>query len=182
MRLTKTIALCAVLALSIGVATATGGSGGNSSNAKQCYMNGWKLLAGSTGTAFTSQDACVSYAAHGGTLISNAATITINELVNPTNAQDFSFTLTGLSSPQNFSLDDDADATLPSSRTFHVPPGSYTLMQTEIASGWANVGLGCFNNGPGGVSSISLDFPHSTVYLSPVTGDDISCTFTDSQS
>ena len=44
----------------------------------------------------------------------------------PNDAQDFSFNLTTSGTiNQNFSLDDDADATLPSSQTFSVPPGTW---------------------------------------------------------
>jgi hypothetical protein len=58
-------ALCAALVLSVGVATATAG---NSTNAKLCQKGGWTKLTDSTGTSFTSEDACVSYAAMGGVL------------------------------------------------------------------------------------------------------------------
>jgi len=66
------LALVGVLALSVGVASASagGGKGGNSANAKLCYKNGWQSLYTSTGAAFTSEEACVSYAAQGGTLTS----------------------------------------------------------------------------------------------------------------
>ena len=56
------------VALSVGVATAYAGNGGNSANAKLCQKNGWQTQYTSTGQSFTSQDACVSYAAKGGTL------------------------------------------------------------------------------------------------------------------
>src|SRR5690606_14151390 len=42
--------------------------GGNSLNAKACQKNGWQDLVMSTGDAFLSEEACVSYAAQGGTL------------------------------------------------------------------------------------------------------------------
>jgi hypothetical protein len=48
--------------------TATAASGGNSANAKLCQKGGWENLVSSTGTAFTSEEACTSYAARGGTL------------------------------------------------------------------------------------------------------------------
>jgi len=40
---------------------------GNSLNAKACYKGGWTSLAQANGTPFTSQTACVSYGATGGT-------------------------------------------------------------------------------------------------------------------
>ena len=58
----------AALALAVGVATASGG-GGNSANAKQCQKGGWQTLAGSDGSPFANQDACVSYGAKGGSII-----------------------------------------------------------------------------------------------------------------
>jgi hypothetical protein len=59
---------CAALALSVGLATATGGNGGNSANAKLCQKGGWQTLYRSDGSSFVSEEACVSYAAEGGTL------------------------------------------------------------------------------------------------------------------
>jgi hypothetical protein len=66
----------AALALTIGVATATAGNGhgngGNSANAKACQKKGWKNLLRSDGSTFKNQGACVSYAAHGGTLVAKS--------------------------------------------------------------------------------------------------------------
>ena len=59
--------LCAVFALTVGVATANAG-GGNSANAKLCQKGGWQSLFTETGGSFASEEACVSYAAQGGTL------------------------------------------------------------------------------------------------------------------
>src|SRR3954465_8593352 len=61
------LVLCTVFALMVGVATATAG-GGNSANAKQCQKKGWQTLYRSDGSAFAGEEACVSYAATGGTL------------------------------------------------------------------------------------------------------------------
>ena len=51
----------------------------------------------------------------------------------PDDPQDFSFTAGGGLSPASFSLDDDADPTLPNTRTFNdVPVGSgYSVAQTR---------------------------------------------------
>jgi hypothetical protein len=67
------LAPCAVLALSVGVATATArnDSRGNSVNAKLCQKNGWQNLFRTDGTGFTSQDDCVSYGAQGGTILTS---------------------------------------------------------------------------------------------------------------
>src|SRR5262245_1573267 len=61
------LVLCAVFALTVGVATANAG-GGNSADAKLCQKGGWQSLFTATGGSFASEEACVSYAAQGGTL------------------------------------------------------------------------------------------------------------------
>jgi hypothetical protein len=59
------LALCASLALVVGVAAATAS---NSDAAHACQQNGWQNLFRQDGTAFANQSECVSYAAQGGTL------------------------------------------------------------------------------------------------------------------
>jgi len=48
--------------------------GGNSANAKLCQKGGWQTLQSSTGGTFTSEEACVSYGALGGTLFKPSVT------------------------------------------------------------------------------------------------------------
>jgi hypothetical protein len=62
------LVLCAVCALTFGVAAASAGKGGNSANAKLCQKGGWMGLVGSDGTTFANEEACVAFGAHGGTL------------------------------------------------------------------------------------------------------------------
>ena len=70
--------LCAALALTVGVATATAGhghgkgKGGNSAAAHACQHGGYKNFVRSDGTSFKNTGACVSYAAHGGTLVAKS--------------------------------------------------------------------------------------------------------------
>jgi hypothetical protein len=64
--------LCALFALTVGVATAAAGSG-NSANAKMCQKGGWMGLVGADGTTFSNDGACVSYGAHGGTYAAAAS-------------------------------------------------------------------------------------------------------------
>jgi len=71
------LVLPALLAISIGVATATAG-GGNSANAKLCQKDGWINQQGSDGTQFTSEEQCVAFGAHGGTLAPAPATVSIS--------------------------------------------------------------------------------------------------------
>jgi hypothetical protein len=63
-------AVVATMAMSVlGSASPAGAAkGGNSDAAHACQKGGWQHLFRSDGTAFANQDACVSYAAHGGTL------------------------------------------------------------------------------------------------------------------
>src|SRR5436190_23998437 len=63
------LVICAALALTVGVATASGGNGGNSANAKTCQKGGWMLHTTASGASFVNQSDCVSYAAGGGALV-----------------------------------------------------------------------------------------------------------------
>jgi len=73
MRLRIALFCCVVLALTVGVAVALGGDGGNAAAAKGCQKDGWKELARSDGSAFKNQGDCVFYAAQGGTLQAKCA-------------------------------------------------------------------------------------------------------------
>ena len=70
MRLRHLVALFSALTLTVGATTALAG-GGNSANAKSCQKNGWKSLYRSDGSTFANQDDCVSYSAHGGTILTS---------------------------------------------------------------------------------------------------------------
>lgn len=63
--LTLLTAAVALIALAVGLATATAG-GGNSANAKRCQKNGWQTLVTSTGATFANEESCTSYGAGGG--------------------------------------------------------------------------------------------------------------------
>ena len=61
-------------ALAVVVAAMTAGSavaakGGNSANAHLCQNGGWQTLVTPTGGTFADEAACVSYGAHGGTVV-----------------------------------------------------------------------------------------------------------------
>ena len=60
------LVLCAGLALTVGITTASAG-GGNSDNAKLCQHGGWEDLEREDGSPFKNDGDCVSYAAQGGT-------------------------------------------------------------------------------------------------------------------
>lgn len=66
----------ALIALAVG-APLVAAKGGNSLNAKSCQKGGWMNLQRSDGTLFTSEQACTSYGAKGGTLMPRTTTISI---------------------------------------------------------------------------------------------------------
>jgi hypothetical protein len=55
--------------------SAASAGGGNSESAKLCQKDGWQNLFRSDGSAFVDEGACVSYAAHGGTLSTAPPTV-----------------------------------------------------------------------------------------------------------
>jgi hypothetical protein len=67
-RLLASAAIVAIAAIGVPLATATTAvaGGGNSGAAKACQKGGWQHLVRADGTAFTSEEDCVSYAAQGG--------------------------------------------------------------------------------------------------------------------
>jgi hypothetical protein len=71
-----------IFALFVAAATAAiivplaAAGGGNSSNAQACQLGGWQNLARQDGTGFANTGDCVSYAAHGGTLVPKPAPVT----------------------------------------------------------------------------------------------------------
>lgn len=88
----------ALLVLSAAANTASGG--GNSANAKLCQHGGWQHVQGMDGTRFVNQGDCVSYAAHGGTLVpipspAISATVRTDTLCTPTCGPVFFITVTG---------------------------------------------------------------------------------------
>lgn len=71
-RMRPVFVLCAALALTVGVATATAG-GGNSDHAKLCQKDGWQNWVRADLSPFENTGGCVSYAARGGTLTAKSA-------------------------------------------------------------------------------------------------------------
>ncbi|MGN6429270.1 MAG: hypothetical protein ACTHNB_00875 [Gaiellaceae bacterium] len=65
----KSVLLACVVVVAGVMATTAGAGGGNSDAAKACQMGGWQTLVRQDGTGFTNTGDCVSYAAHGGSLI-----------------------------------------------------------------------------------------------------------------
>src|SRR5204862_952930 len=73
----------------------------------------------------------------------------------PNDPQDFSFTAGGGLSPSSFSLDDDADGTLPNARTFaNIPSASGYSLSESVPSGWDQTSATCSDGSA--VSSIDV--------------------------
>jgi hypothetical protein len=60
-----TLVLLATAVVCLSQAALASAGGGNSANAKLCQKGGWQTLVRSDGSTFASEEACVSYAAHG---------------------------------------------------------------------------------------------------------------------
>ena len=88
----------------------------------------------------------------------------------PRRATDFAFTTTG-AGLSSFSLDDDADGTLPNSTTFSgLLPGSFSVTEGAVA-GWALTDLSCSRGGTG-------DTATGTATITLAAGADVTCTYT----
>ncbi len=99
--------------------------------------------------------------------------ITVIKDAVPNDPQDFSFS-GGLG---GFSLDDDADPTLPASQFFgNLTPGTYVVTEAALA-GWDLTGL--VINDPDGGSSVNLATGAATIDLDP--GEAITVTFTNTK-
>ena len=97
-------------------------------------------------------------------------TITIIKAAVPDDPQDFDFT----GDLGNFSLDDDADPTLPNSRDFVQAAGTYNVTETPIPAGWNLAVIGCVD--PDGGTTTNLGTATATIDLDP--GEHVTCTFT----
>lgn len=105
-----------------------------------------------------------------------SGSITIVKDALPDDAQDFAFVTTG-PGLSDFSLDDDADATFPNTRTFTgLAAGSYSVAETTVA-GWTLTGLVCAD--PDSGSTVNLGTGVVTIDLD--AGEDITCTYTNSK-
>jgi hypothetical protein len=102
--------------------------------------------------------------------VAGQITLTVVKDALPNDPQDFAFTLTGQA---GFSLDDDADATLPNSRTFNLATGAtYTLNETPVA-GWSTT-VQC-TGGAGVVGTTA------TLANTLPSGSVVTCTYTNTK-
>lgn len=103
-----------------------------------------------------------------------SGSITIVKDAVPGSAQDFAFTTTG-SGLSSFSLDDDADGTLPSSATVTgLSAGAYTVVE-GATTGWTLTSITCSAGGTGDPSTRT-----ASIALTP--GAHVTCTFVNTQS
>ncbi len=94
----------------------------------------------------------------------------------PDDAQDFAFTRCGAGSCAGVTLDDDTDATLPSSAALTgAAAGTYTLTQDTLPTGWAVTAITCTTT-----ESVDVTARRVTVDLAP--GEQTTCTFVVSRS
>jgi hypothetical protein len=107
------------------------------------------------------------------------ATITIVKDAVPDDAQDFGFTTTGGSPlPTSFSLDDDADTTLPNTRVFSgiTNFGTYTITETAVPGWTLTFGSPvCLVTSANGGSQTASG---STLTINLKEGENVTCTFT----
>ena len=101
-------------------------------------------------------------------------TIVVIKHATPPDGQDFTFSLDST----NFSLDDDADATLQDTRSFTVPVGLHLVTETNIPSGWALTSLSCAVNS-GGTSTFTPNVQSKAASIALAKGDTVTCTFND---
>jgi hypothetical protein len=109
------------------------------------------------------------------------SSITIIKDAVPNNAQDFGYTATG-AGMSNFSLDDDADATLSNTKVFSslVNDGtSRTITENALPTGWSFTGLECSSTGSH-TSTISISSTAATITLR--NGENVTCTYTNTAS
>lgn len=107
------------------------------------------------------------------------ASITIVKDAIPNSAQDFSFTTSG-TELSGFSLDDDSDTTLSNTKAFSITSfasnnGDTKTITEDPQSGWSLTGLVCDDNNG------STNLETRTATLSVVEGENITCTFTNTQ-
>jgi plastocyanin len=100
-------------------------------------------------------------------------TIAIVKDAVPNHPQDFAFT-SDIPGNAAFSLDDDADATLPTSLTFiNLAAGSYTVTESIVAN-WSVSNISCVDP----TSNSTGDTGTRTATINVAPGETVTCTFT----
>ena len=106
------------------------------------------------------------------TFTNTSASITIRQSSNPADAHDFTYTGCLGTGCSTFSLDDDANATLPNQTgAAGLAPGTYVITQA-LDPDWAVTSISCTTG-----ESVSLANRRATITLT--AGEQTTCTFTD---
>ena len=104
--------------------------------------------------------------------------VTIVKNTVPDGPQNFTFTQ-NVDASGNFLLDDDADNTLPNSKTFDdVEDGTYTVTEGAV-TGFDLTALSCNDGSSDTPSTVSLATRTATIEVDP--GEHVTCTFTNTQ-
>ena len=101
-------------------------------------------------------------------------TIVIVKDAVPDSDTNFEFSLEG---QINFFLDDDADATLPTSMSFDVPAGDYDAAELVPPAGWDLTNIVCVD--PDSQSTVDIDA--GTAVIDVDSGETVTCTFTNNK-
>jgi len=104
--------------------------------------------------------------------------ITVVKDARPNDPLDFAFSISGPSLTQSFPLDDDADPTLPNSRSFTVLAGGYVVSEGDPGAMWDNTGISCSSSQSSPSVSVSLPARSATLNVRP--GENLTCTFVNS--
>jgi hypothetical protein len=101
--------------------------------------------------------------------------ITVVKDARPNDPQDFAFAISGPGVAQSFPLDDDADPTLPSSRTSSFVPASYVISEGDAGAMWDMTGVSCQSSL--GSAIVSTNVPARSATVSLRAGETLTCTF-----
>jgi hypothetical protein len=108
--------------------------------------------------------------------------IVITKEAIPDDPQNFDFTATGSTDTPipDFTLDDDADGTLPKTMTFSdLKPGDYTVTEALVA-GWDLTGMSCAST-VNLNSNVNVNLNTATATINLGAGDTVVCTFTNTK-
>jgi len=160
-----------------------GAAGGNRTVTEETLPSGWTSAVSITSDLGTSSfgssgaTATVSNLAANDTVTitftnTKHAKITVIKDAIPSDAQDFSFTGTPLSAIPGFSLDDDADGTLPNTtEILSLKPGDYTITE-GAAAGFELTGI---------TGADTFDLATKTANISLAAGEEVTVTFTNTK-
>ncbi len=111
-------------------------------------------------------------------VVPNGTIVMVKDAV-PNDAQDFNFSLTnGTTINQSFQLDDDSDATLPNSRTFSVPPGTWTAAEVfPLPATWALTNLVCVDP----TNNTTVNVGAGTASINLASAETVTCTYTNAR-